>query len=132
MPTVLGLLGVRPVAGMQGRPLAPFLGDDAGGRDAPSEFNDPGRATRYESLRSGPFSYIADGPTERLFALDADPGETTDVLASHQETVATLRGELARRRAECERLAAALGPRDDGVAPSAERLRQLRALGYVQ
>jgi arylsulfatase A-like enzyme len=132
MPTVLDLLGVPASAGMQGRSLVPFVHDDATGRDAPSEYDDSPRAHPFESLRAGPYSYILEGTREQLFDLGADPGETTDLAAGQPETLVTFRTARATRLDECKRLAAVYGPTGGDVMPTDERVRQLRALGYVE
>lgn len=132
MPTILDLLGVPASDGMQGRSLVPFVREDGGGRDAPSEFDDSPRAHPFESLRAGPFSYILEGTREQLFDLGTDPGETTDLAAAQPDTLTTFRTARALRLEECKRLAALYGPVGAGVAPTDERVKQLRALGYVE
>jgi arylsulfatase A-like enzyme len=132
MPTILDLLGLPPTPGIQGRSLVPLIGAGGVGLDAVSEHRVPGAATGTVCLRRGALSYLVTGADEALFDLATDPGETTNLAAARPAALAALRTEVEAWRAECARLGAVFGPRDAGVAPSAERVRQLRALGYVE
>ncbi len=132
MPTILDLLGLPPTPGTQGRSLVPLIGAGGVGLDAVSEHRVPGAETRTVCLRRGALSYLVTGTDEALFDLATDPGETTNLAAARPAALAALRTEVRAWQAECTRLGAMLGPRDAGVAPSAERVRQLRALGYVE
>jgi hypothetical protein len=60
-----------------------------------------------------------------LYDRRSDPGEQSDVVNSHPEAE-TLRGALSDWEAQRSGAPAAL------LAPSAEELEQLRALGYVE
>jgi arylsulfatase A-like enzyme len=131
MPTILDLLGVPPPPGIQGRSLLPYVRDDAGGRDAPSE-HDPAEGVVYESLRSGSLSYIAGPPGEFLFDLTVDPEETGNLAPERPDTLAALRAARDARRTECGRLAKLYGPTTVAVTPDEAQLRRLRALGYLQ
>ncbi|HLK12684.1 MAG TPA: sulfatase [Candidatus Binatia bacterium] len=131
-PTILDLLDLPPEPDVQGRSLVRLIDGGGVGLDAVSEHRVPGSDAGEVCLRRGALGYVVDGTGEALFDLAADPGETTNLATSRPEAMAALRTEVAAWRAECARLGAILGPRDAGVAPSAERVRQLRALGYVQ
>jgi arylsulfatase A-like enzyme len=134
MPTILDLLHVRAPANVQGESLVPRIGAaaPAGDRDAVSEYDLPWKGDVYESVRRGNLSYAVHGTTERLFDVGTDPGEQHDVAAGRDEDVRALRAVLARWRGECKELAPRLGPDDTDVAPSPERVRQLKALGYLE
>lgn len=62
--------------------------------------------------------------TVRLYDLERDPGEHTDVSAAHPEIVASLRADLDRYLAR-----ARAAPRRESL--SAEEADRLRALGYL-
>lgn len=132
MPTVLGLLGVPPPPGLQGRSLVPLLRDGGDGTPAPpavSEYRSPGRV--YESVREGTASYIVDRGSEQLFDLATDPAEQQNLAAAAPPALATSRATLARWRAACRPLAERLAPVGRGVAADADTVRRLRALGYL-
>jgi arylsulfatase A-like enzyme/Flp pilus assembly protein TadD len=133
LPTVLDLLGVERPAGLRlsGRSVAGALG----GGDQP----EPVAATAesltpllhygwsdLRSIREGSWKFIL-APRPELYDLERDPGERTNVIASHARTAAKLRGRLeADLTRERE---AANGSPVTSVSP--ELLEQLGALGYV-
>jgi choline-sulfatase len=112
-PTILELLGARPLPRMHGRSLAGFFGKDspAPGRDHIfSEYlhnEEVAIRTRQWKLiycsgrRRRDDGYETDHPTPgrytRLFDLEADPGEFTDLSARRPELVRELL-DLALRR----------------------------------
>jgi arylsulfatase A-like enzyme len=136
MPTILDLVGVPAPPTVQGRSLVPLLppGDGAarGGAPVLSEFSAPERARVYESVRTDRYTYVIDGGEERLFDRQVDPGEGLDVARERVRERARLRRALERWRDACGRLGARLGPVGDGARPSADTVKQLRALGYVR
>jgi arylsulfatase A-like enzyme len=131
MPTILDLVGVPTRTVMQGRSLVPVMRGDTERAMAASEFSAPADGRVFESLRSDNLSYIVDRSVEYLFDLDADPGEHRNLLAERRAEAEAMRSALTSWRQDCRRLGAELGPRGVGAAPSADTLRQLRALGYV-
>ncbi len=138
-PTLLGLYGIEPPSGTQGRDLSPSLLDPTAA--VPDEAlyveeatNIPGGDLR--SLLDGTWKLIRRATTIRddssttyqLFDLSTDPKETNDLSAVESERVNRMRRELLRQSH------ALATPLDDEVAPAEldERTRQqLRALGYV-
>jgi hypothetical protein len=81
----------------------------------------------YQTLRDGRWKIFRDRDTDaiRLVDLEADPGETRDVAASHPDVV-------AERTARLDTLRDALGVED--VPPlelSEDDAERLRALGYL-
>jgi choline-sulfatase len=74
--------------------------------------------------RDGRYKYVR-APRPELYDLQADPGETRNVIAEHADVAARLRGDL-------ERAIAAMGEVESRRAPDAEAAERLRALGYVQ
>jgi arylsulfatase A-like enzyme len=138
MPTVLELVGVLGPAAMQGTSLAPLVSPAGpaptaarGPEDVVSEHNNASTGRILESLRRGPFTYILEGTTERLFDRDGDPGERADVAATAPDTVAAMRSRLGAWREATRSLASAFRPLSTAT-PDAETLRRLRALGYVE
>jgi len=135
MPTVLGLLGVPAPPAVEGRNLAPLAlaaEPDPGAGDVVSEYSQPESGRIYETLRRGRLTYMVDAGREALFDRGADPEERTDILAAEPALAEPLRAGLARWHAAAAPLAARLGPRGDGVVPSVETARRLRALGYIE
>jgi len=129
MPTILDLLGIPAPDGVEGRSLVPLIGGvDDGERPAPSEYG-PGALL---SFRRDGLTYMADASAEKLFDRAEDGREDHDVAAARPADLASVRAEVGRWREECRRLAARFGPRGGTVAPDAETVRQLRALGYVR
>jgi arylsulfatase A-like enzyme len=129
MPTVLDLLGIAAPDGIEGRSLVPLLRDDEErGYAATSEYAPGGLV----SVRREGLTYIAEGSTELLFDRSADGLEERNLVAARPELLREARADLARWRDECHALAARFGPTSASVAPDAETVKQLRALGYVQ
>ncbi len=131
MPTILELVDVPTRAPMQGRSLVPVMRGQTERAAAASEFSAPADGRVFESLRSDDLSYIVDRSAEYLFDLDVDPGEHRNLLAERPAEAEAMRNALMNWRQDCRRLGAEFGPRGMGAAPSADTLRQLRALGYV-
>jgi arylsulfatase len=133
-PTILDLVGVPGLPDAQGvsvADLARGTRDDAEPRAVFAEFSLPGRT--YEAVRRGGLTVIRDRDAVRVWNAAADPGEHEPIDAEADARTHALRAELARWHDVNARLATLLGPRaGDEVAPSAETIRQLRALGYVE
>lgn len=142
-PTLLDVLGLPPLAGVQGRSLRPLIEepgrnaarpifaekvvglDEASGRVVGS--NRALVARGLKLLRLG-------GGDTHLFDLDEDPREARDVAAERPETLGALSAAIERRSAENARLRQAL--RSGAPPPAADlddqTVEQLRALGYLQ
>lgn len=135
VPTLLDLLRIPPPPDLQGRSFAAaVLGTGPAPTAVPivSEHASATTGWRAESVRLGAWSFLEVGGVPLLFDLATDPGEHRNLAAHRPETVAALRALLEHRRVGCVRLAARYGPRGPGVAPSADALERLRALGYVE
>ena len=126
-PTVCGLLGIPPPAGLQGRSLSPLL---AGGRlrTAPIYFEclAPFYNNGWAPLRGvvdDDFKYV-DAPLPELYALETDFGEKVNLAST---------SALGPHRAALERFLAAApagaAPRPQAVP--AETREKLRSLGYL-
>ncbi len=137
-PTVLELLDVKAPGGLHGRSFVPLLRNEPGaaGRDVVfSEYLENeeamARSERYKLIvgtgrRKRLDGYETDDPTpgpyERLFDMQDDPGETTD-LADRPE-LAPLKAELLRR------LHLRLTSTRDGALPVPDGLSQLDAIHW--
>ena len=122
VPTVLDYLGIdaRGVR-FEGRSLRPAIE----GRGAEGEIQ-YGLQGALRSASDGRFKLIQDlaGAPPRLFDLQADPGETKNVLQDQRRAYAALRDALARWLAKNEGKGAA-----DAARAAQERLR---SLGYIE
>ena len=125
-PTVIELLGLPPLAGIDGVSLGRVL---AGGR-TPSE---PAYIETYQpwlsygwsplrAIRHRGFKLI-DAPRPELYSLEADPGEQTNLAAAEPVKLGELRRLL--------RQAIALPAAASETLADAEAVARLRALGYV-
>lgn len=135
VPTLLDLLRIPPPPDLQGRSFAAaVLGTGPPPVAVPivSEHASATNGWRAESVRLGTRSFLEIGGVPSLFDLASDPGEHRDLAAQDPATVAELRVVLERHRVRCASLATRYGPRGPGVAPSADALERLRALGYVE
>jgi len=133
-PTVLRLAGLPPVAAMRGRDLLdppaaaePIVVESASGLQVGVV---DGNLKLIRSLRR--FHYVdafaRDAGTTELYDLAADPGERDDLAARRPD----VRDALARRLDAwiAAHPAASTAPSPADVAP--DKLRELRALGYVE
>jgi arylsulfatase A-like enzyme len=131
MPTVLDLLGVPAPDTVQGRSLLPLLDGRFADTVLPpvvSDYDPAGLA----SLRRGGLSYLSDRETERLFEGDDTSREQHDLARGRPAELQSARAELGRWRAECDRIAARLGPGGATIAPDEETVRRLVSLGYMK
>jgi arylsulfatase A-like enzyme len=129
-PTVLDLLGLRPLAGVQGVSLAPLL--SGGATDL--LLTGYGEATRFLAtfglpplrfVREGRWKYIHKVNSE-LYDMIADPKEQRNLVASRPEVAERLRARLE------EMLREAPPQWDDAqAATDAQTAAELVALGYV-
>ena len=132
-PTVLGLAGLAPAAGMRGRDLfttaagEPIVVESASGLQIGVV---DGGMKLIRSLRR--FHYVdafaREAGTTELYDLAADPAERDDLAARRPE----VRDALARRLDAWMELhgAAPVAPPPSNLAP--DKMRELRALGYVE
>lgn len=126
MPTALGLLGLTPPEGIDGRDLSPATGGSLPPR-GPVYLESELAAQRFgfypEVAVAERGMKLMDTPSARLYDLALDPGELRDVSAEHPEKVASLHAFREQ----------VWGAREEGeaAAMSPELLEQLAALGYV-
>ncbi len=140
VPTILARTGVDAPASLEGRDLSPLLrgADDepfrkrllyveaAGGIS--SDYMSGGEFYPvYRSVRRGRYKLVleARSGSSVLYDLATDPGEHTDVSASHPQVAAELR-EVAQKRYSVERARP-----EAPVQIDAEDAARLRALGYA-
>jgi arylsulfatase A-like enzyme/Flp pilus assembly protein TadD len=126
LPTLLELLAVKGPAAIQGTSLTPaFHGGNADTAYSYVETLFPKLNMGWAELRgmrTNRWKYIR-APKPELYDLEQDPGETTNVIASHPEQVQGLESRLKNISAIAEKVApAAMDP---------HTLQQLRSLGYV-
>jgi choline-sulfatase len=125
-PTALSMLGQQVPAGLDGVDLtAMFTATDSPRRGVYMEALSPQQRFGYHpeiAVAEGPLKLI-DTPSPRLFNVDTDPGETTNLIGQQTET------EERLRRIAQETWASASST--DGSAPAPEVIEQLAALGYV-
>ena len=129
-PTILDLLQLPPLDGVQGVSLVPLIK----GLKKDLELTSYGEATRFTAtfglpairyLREGRWKYIHKVNPE-LYDVIADPGELTNLADREPERVEKMRARLEAL------LAAAPAPADDAQAAlDSETAMQLMALGYV-
>lgn len=127
-PTVVELLGLPPMARTEGTSLASLVRDgDAGER--PSAYSEAYLARLHygfaelRSLRRGTMKYI-DAPRPELYDLNADPGESRNLVEEEPELARSMREELLER----------IDRNPTSVTPSpvdAEARRRLESLGYA-
>jgi tetratricopeptide (TPR) repeat protein len=128
-PTVLDLLGLAPLEGVEGRSLARLVLDPG------AEANGVAYAETYfprfhfgwqhlRAVRDGRYKYI-EAPTPELYDVRADPGETRNIYKSHSLRAEELRVALERMAGSGVQAA----PDKSTLDP--ETLQRLAALGYV-
>jgi Flp pilus assembly protein TadD len=125
-PTVLDLLGLPPLAGVDGVSLAPILA----GKALPPE---PAYLETYQPWLSYGWSplravrhrgwKLIDAPRPELYALDDDPGEARNVVAEQPARAEELRRLLQQ--------AIALPAAASEAVADPDALARLRALGYT-
>jgi len=131
-PTILDLLGVAAMPGLQGTSLRPLFT----GQSEPPNLAAYAEAvdahvmyglSRLRSLTRGGWKYILSSEPE-LYDLNSDPAETHDLAAKQPERAAALRAEL-------QALIAAAPPRLESDASAAQlsaaEIARLESLGYV-
>jgi len=122
LPTFAALAGQKPPTDriIDGHDIRPLLFAEPGAESPWNAFfyYDAGR--RLRAVRAGQWKLFADG---RLYDLDADIGETTDVAKQHPDVVARLKIHLDRCRADLGE-GENLGPncRPVGVDPDSKTL----------
>jgi len=123
LPTIAGLVGTDPPEGLPGRSLLDLDDGEGAARPAYAETLYPRLQLGWSELRSlvdGRWHYI-EGPRPELYDLQADPGETRDLVAREPAQADRLRRALAAFPAGPE----APGPVDPATA------ERLSALGYL-
>ncbi|HEY0558248.1 MAG TPA: sulfatase [Thermoanaerobaculia bacterium] len=124
VPTVLDYLGIDAKGRrFEGRSLRPEIEGTGGQREGEIQY---GLQGTLRSASDDHFKLIQDlaGAPPRLFDLQADPGETRDVLAAQRRAYAALHDALTRWLAKNEGKGAA-----DAARAAQERLR---SLGYIE
>ncbi len=130
VPTVCGLLGLDPPAGVQGRDLSAWIEGGAPGEDDTPYYCESVTPTRYGAnpllgMMAGRWKYIRTTRPE-LYDLEADPEETRNLFDPQNEVARRLQRELSRVLA-----ARPAGAAASHAALSAEEEAKLRSLGYL-
>lgn len=130
VPTVCGLLGIDPPAGIQGRDLSSWFEKGAPEEDHTPYYCESVTPTRYGAnpllgMVAGRWKYIRTTRPE-LYDLEADPGETQNLFDPGREAARRLQRALS----------SALALRPAGAAGShatlgREEEAKLRSLGYL-
>jgi choline-sulfatase len=126
-PTLLDLAGLPALPEADGTSLVPWLTGRRDGDAGPAylESYHPRfwwGAQELLGLRSGRWLFI-EAPRPELYDVAADPGERTNLAASHPAELEALRGRLRTFNAG--------GPPTGAARVDAETARNLRALGYL-
>jgi choline-sulfatase len=126
-PTILELLGERPLATPHARSLVPLVEGRSAGA-APPAYSETLLPKFYmnwaplRALRDGRYKLI-DAPRPELYDLQADPGESTNLYSERTQTAEALRRGL-------EQLAAG-GDAMSLQTLDREAMEKLAALGYI-
>lgn len=96
MPTLRDLTGSAPSGDMDGVSLLPLLKGKKGQKDHDYIYFEFQEAGGRQAVRQGPWKLVrlnvsGGNPTDELYNLADDPGETTDLAASMPEKVESLR-----------------------------------------
>ncbi len=135
-PTILDLFGLRDTpfaAQAQGASLLPLVSGAARGGDMVTLSRTVWERPVY-ALRDARHKLVYDTRTgrEQLFAIESDPGEAHDVVASEPVRACFYRQTLLRLLAQMKQPRPAAGRSvPSGARPTAEQCEQLKALGYV-
>jgi arylsulfatase A-like enzyme len=130
-PTLLAFAGVEAPATFAGRSLLPVLRGEAALPGRPV-FSDQMWGKRQTVLRRGSWAWVHTATAFELFDMAADPTQKRDVAAAHPALAARGKARIAAYRRACTktRLRLRSGKRAGPLDP--QRVRSLRALGYLE
>ena len=136
-PTVLDWVGLPTPADIDGRSLWPRLSDVAPLADRKLFAEQKLYGSPESVVIEWPLKVVAnrDGWPSRVFDLDADPAEQTDLshTAHLEERVLPLARTLLQRLQASEQLALqGSDPASEVASPSDDTLERLRSLGYIR
>lgn len=124
LPTLLDYLGIPPPPGLEGESLRGLVE-----RGAPGPRHQFASQGSQRMAADGRFKLIHDleAKSYQLFHLEADPGETRDVLAENRRDFFRTREALAEWMAETEGRGVA-----ESLRAGREAEEKLRSLGYIE
>ncbi len=132
-PTVLELVGLAPVADQTGRSLVPLMrGEELPERGVLAELN-AAPSTNLRAWIDGRWKLILDldHETAKLFDVEADPLEQSDVAAGQPQVVARMRQELLDAVGEALHEGRLYERTAHGLKLLATQDEQLKNLGYT-
>jgi arylsulfatase A-like enzyme/predicted Zn-dependent protease len=124
-PTLLELTALPVPAAFDGASMTPLLSGEGASRPGYSETFFPRLHFGWQeiyALRSDNYKYIL-APRPELYLVDADPGETTNLIDAQPARAAAMRAELEEMRGVATDVHAG--------EMSTEALQRLRSLGYI-
>jgi len=130
-PTILELAGLRALPEISGESVMPLLTGSSTDLQlsAYCETFEPYtvlRLSRIRTLTVGKWKYISS-TSPRLFDLEADPGESKNVIGEHADTAASLRDQLRELIADSPPRI----PPDKAKPLTGAEVARLESLGYV-
>jgi arylsulfatase A-like enzyme len=145
-PTLLDLMGLPPLADIQGQSFAGLLRGSPQAGGAPfAERPLVSKASHSRSLRTRAYKYIegtAKSRWQKLYALGPDPDEKQNVAAGHPDWIAEAEASMAAHEAACQAWRERHPSSGAGSGEAHERPgwminrdeieRKLRSLGYVE
>lgn len=128
-PTILDYAGATIPESYQGTSFRSVMDDQGWDRDhviSEAGYQDDGRPRI--AYRTRRWKFISDRGEDRLFDLQADPGETTDVIESYPDVLESIHETLAMHQSRVAETDQAV----DHVAVTGEIEDRLEALGYME
>jgi arylsulfatase A-like enzyme len=129
-PTLIEQLGLRQVAGLQGRSLLPLIGGEK--FTVPAFAEAVKKGAEQKAVYVGDWKVIvgADNTPPMLYNIAADPLEQNDLATGSPDKVKPL-ADLVQRQVDQNRRMAP-GERPPDVPLSPDQIERLKSLGYVE
>ncbi len=132
LPTILSYLAIAVPSNAQGASLLPAIENGVASKD--SVFSQHKLNQYTYSLRTARYKLIFNYKSKRarLYDLEVDPEEQTDISSRDEDTVRALQNILSASIAANKRLAKEIGPAEAEGLLSNEEIERLKALGYLE